>query len=96
MENVITVGKFISLLLLFRLSLLSSSFLLNCIQKYKESARSPCNGNHFSSFEIATRMPCWRASEARATLSGLSVQSRIAICNSYTIVLRGYLDNCPN
>ena len=42
-ENVITLGKLISLLFLFCLPLLSILFL-------KERPRSPCNVNHFSSW----------------------------------------------
>ena len=45
-ENVITLGKLIGLLFLFCLPLLSILFLKT---KRNDLARSPCNGNHFSS-----------------------------------------------
>ena len=55
-ENVITLGKLLSVwfcFLLHSILFLKNSNLISYIQNnFKQRARSPCNGNHFSSYSL--------------------------------------------
>ena len=69
MKNAITLGKLTGLLVLFRLLILLSILFLKTPTSYRtfkiisrnELARSPCNGNNYSSYGVICILQGWCA-----------------------------------